>query len=183
MSETLEQIPPEAWPLIELLLNITMVSAAIWLAVTVFIWWRRSASNLTPVNAAQKNANAQPDFLSVDHKARAEAVERGEKFDDKLEKQERAAAKAAARGGRTRTNLVQKLAGFISLFMSLFALGSMISSAIWQVSRMGGMMKDYSTFESLSKIITEHPISVSVAALVIGVHIYQFLSNRQWKED
>lgn len=183
MNEAIEQIPPEAWPLIELLLNITVVSAAVWLVLTVFIWWRRSASNLTPVNAARKNQKAEPDFLSVDRKGRAQAEARGEAFDKELEKEERAAAKAAARGGRTQTNLVQKLAGFVSLFMSLFALASMIAGSIWQVSRLGGMMKNYSTVDAITKIIRENPVSFSIAALVIAVHIYQFIAKYQKKED
>lgn len=183
MNEAIEQIPPEAWPLIELLLKITVLAAVVWLAATVFVWWRRSASNLTPINAANKNSNAEPDFLSVDHKARSQAEARGEAFDKKLEKEERAAAKAAARGGRTQNQTTQKLAGIVSLFMSLFTLATMILGSIWQVSRMGQMMQEYSTFERISAVVQNHPISFAVAAVVIGVHVYRFLSNRQWKED
>ena len=51
MQETLDRIPPEAWPLIDLLLNVTMIVAAVWLAITIFVLWRRQASNLTPVTA------------------------------------------------------------------------------------------------------------------------------------
>lgn len=183
MNEAIEQIPPEAWPLLELLLNVTVVSAAVWLTLTVFIWWRRSASNLTPVNAARKNKKAEPDFLSVDRKGRAQAEARGEAYDKELEKEERAAAKADARGGRTQTQLVQKLAGLVSLFMSLFALVSMIAGSILQVSRLGGMVKDYSTVDTITTIIRENPVSFSVVAVVISVHIYRFIEKYQKKED
>ena len=85
MQETLDQIPPEAWPLITLLLNVTMAVAAVWLALTVFVWWRRSASNLTPVQSAGKNKAAQPDFLKVDHAAREAAIAR-RRFPDSAER-------------------------------------------------------------------------------------------------
>lgn len=182
MGDAINQIPPEAWPLIELLLNITMATVAVWVAISVFVWWRRSASNLTPVNAASRNGSARPDFLSVDRKARAQAEARGEAFDKELEKEERAAALAAARGGRTRRTMSQKLAGMLSFFMSLFTLATMIFGAIWQVSRMGQLMEEYSTFERMVTVVQNHPVSFSVAALVIGFHVFRFFTDRQWKE-
>jgi len=182
MTETLNTIPPEAWPLIELLFNITMATVGIWLAITVFVWWRRSASNLTPVNAAGRNKSAQPDFLKVDDQARAQAEARGEAFDKQLVRQEREAAKAEARGGRERRSASQKIAGLLSFLMSLFTLATMIVGAIWQVSRMGQLMQEYSTFERIVAVVQNHPISFSVAALVIGFHVFRFFTDRQWKE-
>lgn len=182
MPETLNQIPPEAWPLIDLLFNITMVTVAIWLAITVFVWWRRSASNLTPVNAASKNRKAQPDFLSVDSKARAEAMERGETFDKEIERREREEARVEARKHRPRTTVSQRLARFVSFFMSLFTLATMIFGAIFQVSRMGSMMREYSTTERIVTVVQDHPISFTVAGLVILFQVYRFYVDRNWQE-
>lgn len=182
MPETLNQIPPEAWPLIDLLFNLTMASAGIWLGITVFVLWRRASSNLTPVNAAEKNRKAQPDFLKVDKKARAEALERGETFDKELERRERAAAKEASRGKRSPATVGQKLARFLSFFMSLFTLATMIFGAIFQVTRMGQMMKEYSTLDRIIAVIQNHPISFTVATLVIVFQVYRFISERNWKE-
>lgn len=182
MPETLNQIPPEAWPLIDLLFNITMVTVAIWLAITVFVWWRRSASNLTPVNAASKNRKAQPDFLNVDSKARAEAMERGETFDKEIERREREEARVEARKHRPRTTVSQRLARFVSFFMSLFTLATMIFGAIFQVSRMGSMMREYSTTERIVTVVQDHPISFTVAGLVILFQVYRFYVDRNWQE-
>lgn len=182
MNEALSQIPPEAWPLIDLMFNITMVMVAAWLAITVFVWWRRSASNLTPVNAASKNQAAQPDFLNVDHKARGEALAKGDAFGKALEKRERAEAAAAARAGRSTRSAAQRIAGLLSFFMSLFTLSTMVFGAIWQISRMGQMMREYSTLERLFAVVQNHPISFTVAILVIGFHVFRFISDRQWKE-
>lgn len=182
MTETLNQIPPEAWPLIELLFNLTMATVGLWLAITIFVWWRRSASNLTPVNAVSRSETAQPDFLKVNEKARAQAEARGEAFDKQLERQEREAARAEAHGDRRPRSASQRIAGLLSFFMSLFTLATMIFGAIWQVSRMGQLMQEYSTFERITAVIQNHPISFSVIALVIGFHVFRFITDRQWKE-
>ncbi len=182
MNETLEQIPPEAWPLIETMLNITLITAAIWLALTVFVWWRRNASNLTPVHAAGKNKSADPDFLSVDNKAREAAKAKGEAFEKDLARQEREAERAAARGERPPASATRRIAGFVSFLMSLFTLATMIFGAIWQISRMGQLMQEYSTTERILAVVQNHPVSFTVAVLVIGFQVYRFFSDRQWKE-
>ena len=182
MSETLNQIPPEAWPLIDLLFNLTMATVAIWLAITVFVWWRRSASNLTPVNAANRSRKAQPDFLSVDNKARSEAMERGESFDKEIERREREEARAEARKHGPRATVSQRVARFVSFFMSLFTLATMIFGAIFQVTRMGSMMREYSTIERMISVVQSHPISFTVAGLVIVFQVYRFFVERNWQE-
>lgn len=180
MQETLDRIPPEAWPLIDLLLNITMVVAAIWLVLTIFILWRRNASNLTPVQAAGRKGDAQPDFLNVDHGAREAAIARGQAYDATLDKRE---AEARAReAGRRPVSLAGRLAGIISLLMSLFTLATMIYGAIFQVSRMGSLMEEYSSVERMGAVIANHPIAFAVTTLVIVVHVYRFVKRRQWQE-
>lgn len=179
MQETLDQIPPEAWPLITLLLNVTMAVAAVWLALTIFVWWRRSASNLTPVQAAGKNKSAQPDFLNVDHAARDAAIARGAAYDEALEKRAR---EEAAAGKRKPVSLAGRAAGLISLLMSVFTLATMIYGAIFQVSRMGSLMQEYSSVERLGAVIANHPIAFAITTLVIVVHVYRFIKSRQWQE-
>lgn len=183
MPETLDQIPPEAWPLIDLLFKLTMVSVATWLAITVFVWWRRSASNLTPVNAASKNKKAQPDFLSVDHKARTEAMQRGETFDKEIERREQEEARAAASKGTPNASLARRLAGIVSLFMSIFSLASLLLGSVYSVSRMGSMLRGFSTQERILHVIQTYPVSFTIASLVIAYQIYHFFAESKWKES
>ena len=178
MQETLNQIPPEAWPLIELMFRITLITAGVWLAISIFVWWRRAASNLTPVNAAQKKRKAQPDFLKIDDKARREALERGEGFDKELERREREEAREEA----GKPSLLQRIAGFASFLMSLFTLATMIYGAIFQVSRMGSMLQEYSSMERFTTIVQNHPIAFCVACFVIIFYIYQFFTKKKWQE-
>ena len=49
-------------------------------------------------------------------------------------------------------------------------------------SRMGEMMKEYSTAERIMAVIQSHPISFTVATLVIGFQVYRFISERNWQE-
>jgi len=156
------------------------IVAAIWLALSIFVWWRRSASNLTPVQAARTNKKAQPDFLKVDQKARDAAIERGEKFDKELERQEREEAKQARSEDRSPLAISQRIAGLVTFLMSLFTLASMISSAIWQVNRMGDMVRENS-LQRIGEKIAEYPVTFSVIAFVVCYRGYRFISQRQSK--
>lgn len=182
MQDALDQLPPEAWPLVEMMLTITVICVVVWLAISVFIWWRRSASNLTPVNAASAKKSAQPDFLSVDEAARKAARKAGEDFDKDLDRREKEAAKAAANAKKASPSMARQIAGIVSFLMSLFTLATIVFSAIVQVSRMGSLMRDYSTVERILSVIQNRPVSVSIAVFVIGYHVYRFIADRKWKE-
>ncbi len=183
MDNALEQIPAEAWPWIDLLFNITCAAAGIWLAITVFVIWRRAASNVTPVNAVPKNKRAQPDFLEVDQKARREAIARGEAFDKELETRDRAEAREQKRAAKSKRSALQRIAGLITLLMAVFSLVSAAVSVIWQVGFVGRMLEEYSASERFMALVTEHPIGFTVAALVILFHIYRFFTDRKWQQE
>lgn len=182
MDETLRSIPPEAWPLIDILFNVTCVVTAIWLATAVFIWWRRSASNLTTSSSASPNRKATPDFLSVDEKARKEAIKRGEAFDRELDKQDREDERAARRRARAKETRIGRIARLISFFMAMFSLATMVSGTVFQVTFMGNIWEKYSASERLMGVIHAHPIGVAVTALVIIYNLVTFVTKRQWEE-
>ncbi|MFN7054979.1 hypothetical protein [Hyphomonas sp.] len=185
MQDTLDQIPPEAWPIIDLLFNVTMAAAGIWLAITVFVVWRRHASNLTPVHAAGRNRKAQPDFLKVDRKARAEAIKRGAAHEKDLDRRDEAEAKAAAEAAtaaakaaeaEARRNapmtFAQRISGLVTFLLSLFTLLSIIVSSIFTISRMGDYVGEYTAWERITSIIMQHPIAFTICVLIIIARIY-----------
>lgn len=182
LQEAYDQIPPDAWPLIELLLNITLVVVGVWVVLSIFVHLRRRASNLTPVNTARKNSKSSPDFLKVDTKARKAAIARGKSFEKELDQIEREEARAEARIRRGKATVGQRLAGLVSLFMSLFTLATMIYGAIFNVTRMGRLMTEYSAQDRVLAVVKAHPVAVVIASLVIAYHIYNFFSDRKWKE-
>lgn len=182
VQNAIDQIPLEAWPLIDTMLRISLVVTALWLVLNIFIYLRRRASNLTPVHAVRKNKKSEPDFLSVDKKARKAAIKRGDELEKDLDERDAEEARARARAKRGKPSLGQRLASMLTFLMSFFTLATMIFGAIFQISRMGEVMQEYSTAERVSAVVQTHPISVSVAALVIIYHIYRFISSKQWKE-
>ena len=182
MEETIRSIPPEAWPLIDLLFNITCAVTAVWLAVSVFIWWRRSASNLTTLSSANVNKKASPDFLKVDAKARAEAIKRGERFDQELERREREEARDEKRKARA-SHPASRWARLISLVMALFSLATMVSGTIFQVSIMGAYWEKYSASERILKMVQEYPLGVAVTIFVIGYNLVIFFTKRKWEAN
>jgi len=176
LQETLQQIPPEAWPIIEILFNVTMAAAGIWLALTVFVIWRRHASNLTPVNATSKNNKAQPDFLKVDQKARAEAIKRGDLHERALDRRDaeeaRAEVKANSAPRREPLTFAQRIAGLVTFVMSVFTLFSIVTTSIFTVSRMGDMVGEMSAVDRMVAIVMAHPIPVAVCVLIIFARVY-----------
>lgn len=180
MDQTLQQIPPEAWPIIDLLFNITMAAAGIWLAVTAFVIWRRHASNLTPVNAAERSNKAQPDFLKVDKKAREEAIERGDDFNKSLDRRDAAEAKAASRLRPAKR--VQKVAGLAAFIMSIFTVMSVIASSVYTLNGVNNIAQDFSTWERARAVIETHPIAFTICLLVIFARIYTHFFPPEKKE-
>lgn len=182
MEDALQRVPPEAWPLLTLLGQITAVIVAIWIAISVFVWWRRSASNLTPVSAASKR-DITPDFLETDPKVRAEKIARGEAYDKVLDKRDADAYREERRKQIQNLSVMGRLARFIALGMSIFTLATMISGTIFQVSYMGALWERYSAGERLIMVVTKHPFSVSIGAAVILYHVISFVLKLSAKKE
>ena len=181
-EDVIAAIPEEAWPFIELLFNITIVLTIVWLAYTVFVMMRRDASNLTPINAASPNKHADPDFLSVDKKARKEAFKQGEAFDKQLDQRDRDETKAAKVAARRKESMWQRVTRLISFFMALFTMATMISGTLFQVSIMGRYWEQYSAGDRLMHVITEYPLGVAITLFVIGYNIVNFVIGYRKKE-
>lgn len=177
MQDVISTIPSEAWPLIETLFNIVMAVTGVWLAWTAFIWWRRSASNLTTASGAIPNKKASPDFLSVDEKARKEAIKRGESFDKELSRREREDEKAQKKAALKNETPIGRIGRLISFGMAMFSIATMISGTVFQVSIMGRYWEQYSASERLLAVIQNHPIGVTVTVLVIVYNIFNFITN------
>ena len=179
MTDTLDQIPPEAWPIIELLFNLTMAAAAVWLAATVFVMWRRYASNLTPVMAAEKNRKADPDFLKVDKKAREQAIRRGESFEKELQRRE---IEANTSGKRSAGSMIQHLSGLMALVVSASTLLSMLLGAYLSVFRMGEMWEGLSGADRLMELWDKYPVPIIISLIVLVAQIYVFFQKSLSKE-
>ena len=183
MQNVLDRIPADAWPLVDRLIQITVAVSAIWLALSIFVYWRRRAANLTPVTAPRPNKKAQPDFLNVDHQARREAIARGEAFEEKLQEREAEEARLAALAALGTATSAGRLARLASLVMSVFTLTMMVLGAMMNIGKMGELMQQYSTGEKIAAVVRNHPIGTAVLVLVIFAALFQFFNERRWRPE
>jgi len=179
VQNIVEAVPEEAWPLIELLFNISIIFTGLWLTWTVFVMWRRSASNLTAIRGATANPKAQPDFLSVDEKARKAAIAKGETFEKEMQRRDRDEAKSVTQTARRQETMLGRLGRLISFGMALFSIATMISGTLFQVTIMGRYWEQYSATERLFAVIQNHPIGVSVTVAVILYNIVSYVAKRK----
>lgn len=181
MGETPITVPAQYLPLLDWAYTATIVFAVLWLLAWIFIALRRNASDLTPVLAAQRNADARPDFLKINSKKRREAIESGKEYDRDLAKQEAAEARAEAHKAKARLTLTQRILRIISLLMAVFSLATMIGGAIFQVTYITGLLKSLGAMDRIIELIQKHPIGFSVAALVILYHVVTFFTDKKWQ--
>ena len=161
------------WLYVVLWINVLV--AAIWVMLTLVVYMRRKASNLTPVNVADAKKSAAPDFLNVDHKARQAQIARGEAFEKDLSKREKA---EDADGHKARqASWWRRLAGFATLLISVFSLVSTAIGVIGQVDRIGGALKHT---DQLGVIVQKYPIPFAVCAFVISYYVVMFFVQKQW---
>lgn len=174
MQDRLQRIIPETWTVLDVLFTLTFIAAAIWLVSAIFVMWRRHASNLTPVNAAHKNRKAQPDFLSVDKAARAEAIARGEGFDKELERREREEARmatAAVKGAEKG----QSIAGWVSFILAVVSLLTGLLGVVFNMVRLEGMTSEFGSLDRIVGLFKTYPVSSAVVVIIIGLKIVHFI--------
>lgn len=155
--------------------------AALWLVSTIFIHMRRRATNLTSAQQAGVNKNAAPDFMKVDHKARDEAMKRGEAYDQELVEREKAAAAAAA-GEKLKkepVGILKMVSGVAAFLFSLFTLVGAIVSTFRTLDSAGVQL---SKMDQVGAVVAQYPIPSIICIFVIGYTIYIWVSQKRWTQ-
>ena len=155
--------------------------AALWLVSTIFIHMRRRATNLTSAQQAGVNKNAAPDFMKVDHKARDEAMKRGEAYDQQLVEREKAAAAAAA-GEKLKkepVGILKMISGIAAFLFSLFTLVGAIVSTFRTLDSAGVQL---SKMDQVGAVVAQYPIPSIICIFVIGYTIYIWVSQKRWTQ-
>jgi hypothetical protein len=175
-------VDPKYLPLIEAVFTGTVIVTAVWLALVIFIVLRRRASNLTPIHAASRK-DVKPAFLNVDHKKQADMKREGAAYDAELARREEdeESEKEAKKKAKRPDTVMARIARVLSVIMSVFTLATMIGGVIFNVNYLGGMLREYSASDRFVAVVERYPIAVTVAALVIGYHIYSYIAGRKWK--
>lgn len=158
----------------ETFFNATVIAGCLWLAVTGFMAWRRQAANLTPVSSGPVGRGDSPDFLKVDHAARATALERGDTYERELTAREIQAAAASDPASST-----ERIGGTLALFMSGFTLVSMVFGSVMQVRWIGHYAEDLSAPGRIAEIVRAHPVAFGVAIAVALLQVVRFARSRR----
>lgn len=178
----IDSIPPDAWPVIDLMMRITIGLAAAWFVLSLIGWWRRRAYNLTIASTASRNKKAKPGFLDVDHKAREGAIARGEAYAEALDEREREEALAALKAAAGPVSLLSKFTRLATLGMSIITLLTGFSGAIFNVTKMGEYVEVATTAGRIQYIIEQHPIGTAVVMFVIGYSIWRYFADKKWEK-
>jgi hypothetical protein len=154
--------------------------AALWLVATIFIQMRRRATNLTSAQQAGVKKDATPDFMTVDHKAREAAIQRGETYDKELVEREKAeAAAAAGKAKREPVNMLKTLSGIASFAFSLFTLLGAVLSTFRTMDAAGAQL---SKMDQIGALVTQNPIPALICVFVIGYTIFIWVSQKKWAD-
>ena len=149
---------------------LVLIFGTLWFVTGFLGWMHRRAYNLTRAESDGSSA-VTPDFLKVDKKKRQAAIERGEAYDEVLEK--RAAAAAAA--ANPTVEQVNKVSRAVALITASFTLVGAVISTLTRVDTMQEGVEQLSSWDSFVATIQKYPAGAVVAALVIGANIIIFV--------
>ena len=181
-QQAIDRIPPDAWPVIDLCMRILIGLAILWLVLALIAWWRRRAYNLTVASSARRNKKAKPGFLSVDEKAREEAIARGEGHEQQLDEREADDARAILKAAAEPVSMAAKFARIATLLMSIITLGTGFTGAILNVTRVGDYLEEAGTVGKLEYLFTEYPVGVAIAIFAIGYNIWRYFAEKKWEK-
>jgi len=181
-QDAIDSIPPDAWPIIDQCMRILIAVTLVWMALALIAWWRRRAYNLTVAASARRNKKAKPGFLTVDEKAREEAIDRGKGHERLLDEREADDAKATLKAAAGPVSLMEKVARFATLAMSIFTLATTVTGAMFNVTRVSGYLEEAGTAGKLEYVITEYPIGCAIAVFAIGYNIWRYFAEKKWEK-
>lgn len=155
-GETLDTI-------LQVLSWLVVAFGGVWLVTGVIGYMHRRAYNLTRAESGGKAIT--PDFLKVDKKKRDAAIARGEAYTEEL-------AQRAAPPPTARAEFWSRAAALITATFTL--LGAVVGT-LTRVESLEEGARQLSSFETLTAIVTDHPIGTTIAVLVIGANIVIFV--------
>lgn len=150
-----------------ILLGAAVVLGLVWLGLALLDYFNRRAYNLTVADRTG-NGGRQPDFLGVDHEKRAAAMEAGKAFDEKVAREE----EAAASGGKSAA---RDYAGWGASIFAFLTLATAVIGAFARVEYYDTAVRQFSNFERLGQIIQTYWLGFIVVLLLIAIQIYTFI--------
>lgn len=140
--------------------------AIVWLVSGVIGCMQRRAYNLTPAESSG-SGKITPDFLTVDHAARQQAIERGKAFDAMLAPPPVAGPVVAATNYSRIIALILSLSSFIAAF----------AGAVQKIEPIQAAFQNWSSWDRLIDIIARNKIGFAIAFIVILANLVLFVRS------
>lgn len=140
--------------------------AIIWLVSGVIGYMQRRAYNLTPAESGG-SGKITPDFLTVDHAARQQTIERGKAFDAMLAPPPVAATVATAINYSRILALILSVASFIAA----------IAGAVQKIEPIQAAFESWSSWDRLIDIIARNKLGFVIAFIVILANLVLFVRS------
>ncbi len=145
------QVPPALAAWINTVVFVFLGLLILWIVLKVIGLALRRSYNLTPV-ATARSKDIRPDFLTVDHAAREQMIERGRAFD------------------RERTATVARATRMASAGVILSGLVSLVSAAFLAFGRVEDLDATWhrlSTKDRFVAILQAHPVGFVIAFAIV----------------
>lgn len=135
-----------------------------WVVLSAAGYMQRRAYHLTVAGSATSK-NIKPDFLTVDHAARQEAIERGKAFDRALASPPIIETIASATSYSRIVALVLAVASFIAA----------CASALQKIEPLQAAFESWSSWDRLIDLIMRYKLGFAIALIVILAHLVLLL--------
>lgn len=141
-------IPPGVAAWMDTVMYVFVGLVVLWIVLKAIGFALRRSYNLTPV-ATAPGKGVTPDFLTVDHDARKQMIDRGRAFDEQ--------AKSSGLGkAMTAANVGVVLSGLLSFLSAAFL-------AFGRIKELDETWKDLSVGDRFVAIVQSHPIGFTIA--------------------
>ncbi len=140
----------------------------LWLVTGVVGYLHRRAYNLTRAESGGSKP-ITPDFLKVDKKKRQAAIDRGESYDEVLEKRQALAARSPA----------EKIGVWSRAGATISASFTLVAAVVGTLTKVDALQKgagDLSSWDRLSNIVQQHKVGTVIAVIVIGANVLVFVN-------
>ncbi len=153
------QIPAPVAGWIDTIVLVFLGLLVLWIVLKVIGFAMRRSYNLTPV-ATAASKDIKPDFLTVDHAAQQQMVERGREF-------ERARTASVARAANV-AGIGLIASGFVSLVSAAFL-------AFGRVEDLDATWRTLSTKDRLVAIVETHTVGFAIALAIVVAATARFV--------
>jgi hypothetical protein len=152
-----------------------IVLGGLWLVTGVMGYMHRRAYNLTHAESG-RNQKIKPDFLKVNKKAREEAMERGEAYDEKLDVREGAPPPPAPAA------FLERLARAGATITALFGLIAAVVGTLTRAGSLQAGIEEIASFDKLMTILRNYPLGAAVAVIVVAANVIAFYTAEKKKK-